>query len=257
MVITRDVLLLPLSCGECEKERKGTRKLLPVTDGEVSPPFAAIIGLASSTWPVAEALQSSLPFGHLSPLAWTGDVLPAMADGGGAGSHRDARTGRPRVQQLRPTNKDASTAAAGSPASRPAGGAPAPTAPGASWEGSAAGGPRVVPRIVTGQGSGSTIIVNSCQRGNPLLKHIRNIGWEYGDIVPDYQVGAASCALFLSLRYHRLHPEYIHNRIQKLGNMFSLRILLVICDVDQHQSALKELTKVALVNNLTLMVAWT
>lgn len=38
--------------------------------------------------------------------------------------------------------------------------------------------------------------------------------------------------------------------------MFTLRLLLVLCDVDQHQAALKELTKVALVNNLTLIVAW-
>lgn len=35
------------------------------------------------------------------------------------------------------------------------------------------------------------------KRGNPILQHIRNIGWEYGDIVPDYQVGVASCVLFL------------------------------------------------------------
>lgn len=34
-----------------------------------------------------------------------------------------------------------------------------------------------------------------------------------------------------SLRYHRLHPEYIHTRIKKLGHMYTLRILLVMCDV--------------------------
>lgn len=34
-----------------------------------------------------------------------------------------------------------------------------------------------------------------------------------------------------SLKYHRLHPEYIHGRIQKLGNMFNLRILLLMCDI--------------------------
>ncbi len=36
------------------------------------------------------------------------------------------------------------------------------------------------------------------QRGNPILKAIQGIGWEYGDIVPDYQVGANTCVLFLS-----------------------------------------------------------
>ena len=34
-----------------------------------------------------------------------------------------------------------------------------------------------------------------------------------------------------SLRYHRLHPEYIHQRIEKLGHSYNLRILLLMCDV--------------------------
>ena len=116
--------------------------------------------------------------------------------------------------------------------------------------------PRPRPLIRGAVGSGSTILVNSCQRGNPVLQHIRNVGWEYGDIVPDYQVGVASCMLFLSLRYHRLHPEYIHSRIQKLQQMYTLRILLVMCDVNDHQPAIKELTKVSIINNLTMIVAW-
>ena len=94
------------------------------------------------------------------------------------------------------------------------------------------------------------------QRGNPLLTHIKGVAWEYADIVPDYQMGLATGALFLSLRYHRLHPEYIHARIQKLAHMYTLRVLLVLCDVNDHQPAIKELTKVALVNRMALIVAW-
>ena len=37
------------------------------------------------------------------------------------------------------------------------------------------------------------------QRGNPILKHIRNVPWEYGSIIPDYVMGKANCALFLRL----------------------------------------------------------
>ncbi|SNX87979.1 related to dna excision repair protein ercc-1 [Melanopsichium pennsylvanicum] len=116
--------------------------------------------------------------------------------------------------------------------------------------------PRPRPLIRGAAGTGKTILVNNCQRGNPVLTHIRNIGWEYADIVPDYQVGLSSCVLFLSIRYHRLHPEYVHTRIQKLQQMFTLRILLVMCDVNDHQAAIKELTKTALINNLSMMVAW-
>ncbi|KAN0062448.1 ssDNA endonuclease and repair protein rad10 [Thecaphora frezii] len=116
--------------------------------------------------------------------------------------------------------------------------------------------PRPRPQIRSAVGGGTTVLVNRCQRGNPVLQHIRNVGWEYGDIVPDYQTGVSRCILFLSLRYHRLHPEYIHSRIQRLGQMYTLRVLLVQCDVGDHTTALRELTKVAVVNHLTLMLAW-
>lgn len=83
------------------------------------------------------------------------------------------------------------------------------------------------------------------QRGNPVLEHIRNVAKQYSDIVPDFQVGRTTCMLFLrsvpqrhimslrlaSLRYHRLHPEYIHQRIERLAHMYTLRILLLLCDI--------------------------
>lgn len=50
------------------------------------------------------------------------------------------------------------------------------------------GGPRVIP--VDGFGSSS-------QRGNPVLKFVRNVPWEFGDVVPDYVLGQSACALFL------------------------------------------------------------
>lgn len=35
------------------------------------------------------------------------------------------------------------------------------------------------------------------QRGNPVLKFVRNVPWEFGDVVPDYVLGQSTCALFL------------------------------------------------------------
>ncbi|KAF9911577.1 ssDNA endonuclease and repair protein rad10 [Linnemannia zychae] len=104
--------------------------------------------------------------------------------------------------------------------------------------------------------SKSTIVVRSSQRGNPLLQFIRNVPYEYGDVIPDFVVGLTSCVLFLSIRYHRLHPEYVFSRIASLGNNFVLRVLLVLVDVDTHQHAIRELTRVAMVNDLTLICAW-
>jgi hypothetical protein len=39
----------------------------------------------------------------------------------------------------------------------------------------------------------------------------------------------AKCVL--SLKYHRLHPEYIHQRIEKMRGIYQLRILMILCDV--------------------------
>ena len=37
------------------------------------------------------------------------------------------------------------------------------------------------------------------------MKHIRNVPWEVGNIVPDFELGKATCALFL--RYNIIHVE--------------------------------------------------
>ncbi|KAJ7178457.1 DNA repair protein rad10 [Mycena crocata] len=116
--------------------------------------------------------------------------------------------------------------------------------------------PQVPPVVIPSGGTGNSIIVNPLQRGNPVLEAIRNISKEFGDIVCDYQVGRTTGVLFLSLKYHRLHPEYIHTRIEKLGHSYSLRILLVMSDVTEHRDPIRELTKVCLLNNVTVLVAF-
>ncbi|KAG0644042.1 DNA repair protein rad10 [Tuber brumale] len=102
----------------------------------------------------------------------------------------------------------------------------------------------------------SSILVSTRQKGNPLLTHIKNIPWEYASIPSDYLLGATP-ALFLSLKYHRLHPEYIYTRIPKLPRT-PLRILLVLVDIDTVSTTdpLKELTKASLINNLTVVLCW-
>ncbi|XP_053658938.1 DNA excision repair protein ERCC-1 [Anopheles marshallii] len=110
--------------------------------------------------------------------------------------------------------------------------------------------------VVAKVNKGHCILVNPKQRGNPLLKAIQLIPWEYDDIVPDYVVGASACILFLSLRYHNLNPDYIHARLKQLGKMYELRVLLVQIDISEPQNALKHLTRICLLADLTLMLAW-
>ena len=103
--------------------------------------------------------------------------------------------------------------------------------------------------------SGS-IVVSSRQRGNPILKSIRLVPWEFSDtIVPDYIVGAKAGALYLSVRYHQLNPDYIHERLKTFTG-FELRILLVQVDIKEPHHALKQLMRIAILSELTLMLAW-
>ncbi|GAA5824406.1 hypothetical protein JCM11251_000408 [Rhodosporidiobolus azoricus] len=129
--------------------------------------------------------------------------------------------------------------------------------PGASG-GAAAGGTVSVggPAGIVRRTVLNSILVSTRQKGNPVINHIRSVPWEYGDIKCDYQVGATAGLLYLSIRYHLLHPEYIHTRIADLGQSYSLRIVLVHCDSDNHMAAMKELTKICLVNNYTLVTCW-
>ncbi|XP_028172861.1 DNA excision repair protein ERCC-1 [Ostrinia furnacalis] len=100
------------------------------------------------------------------------------------------------------------------------------------------------------------VLVNQKQRGNPLLKFITSVPWEYDDIIPDYEVGKTICILFLSLRYHNLNPDYINNRLKELGKKYELRVLLVQVDLKDPHTPLKNLTRICLLTDLTLMLAW-
>ena len=42
--------------------------------------------------------------------------------------------------------------------------------------------------------------------------------------------GAFLSHLFFSVKYHLLHPDYIHKRLKDLGKNFELRILLLLAD---------------------------
>ena len=112
------------------------------------------------------------------------------------------------------------------------------------------------PQALPSRSAPSAILVSTRQKGNPILNNIRSLPWEYGDIPADYVLGATTCALFLSLKYHRLHPEYIYSRIRALGHKYNLRVLLTMVDIQNHEESLKELSKTSLINNLTLILCW-
>lgn len=175
----------------------------------------------------------------LSALASSASVVPAASSGtsGQAPSQPPNRVQQPtpqRLQQPTPQRLDK-----------------APP--------SNASGPKVVqptPQALPQRSSGSSILVSPRQKGNPVLTALRSLPWEYSDIPADYGLGLTTCALFLSLKYHRLHPEYIYTRIRNLQGKFNLRILLAMVDIPNHEDSLRELSKTSLVNNVTLILCW-
>lgn len=112
------------------------------------------------------------------------------------------------------------------------------------------------PQALPSRSGPSSILVSPRQKGNPILNNVKSTAWEYSDIPADYVLGATTCALFLSLKYHRLHPEYIYNRIRDLKGQYDLRIVLTMVDVENHEDSLRELSKTSLVNNVTIMLCW-
>lgn len=110
----------------------------------------------------------------------------------------------------------------------------------------------------------NALLVNPNQKGNPVLKYIRNVHWQFitgreGDaMMPDYVLGASTSAVFLSLRYHLLKPEYIHTRMRNVrtwGKTFGTiknRVLIVQVDTEDTQTALAQVTKAAIHNEFTL-----
>jgi DNA excision repair protein ERCC-1 len=100
------------------------------------------------------------------------------------------------------------------------------------------------------------LAVSPRQKGNGLLQHIKNVPIQYSTMVPDYIMSSTSCALFLSLKYHQLYPQYIHKRLGELGKDFRLRVLLVLVDVEDNANSLLFLNKLGVTHRLTVILSW-
>ncbi|KAI8979507.1 restriction endonuclease type II-like protein, partial [Mycotypha africana] len=104
---------------------------------------------------------------------------------------------------------------------------------------------------------GNTILVNPSQRKNPVLHHIVNVPYEFSDIIKvDYVVGQTTGVLYLSLRYHRLYPTYLDTCLEKVRQLYVGRVLLVLVDTEDYHDALREINRMAVLDNWTLILAW-
>ncbi len=126
----------------------------------------------------------------------------------------------------------------------------------------------------------STLLVNQNQRGNPVLKTIRNVHWQYepvdplvlGPAGPDYLLGARTVAIFISLRYHLLNPEYVYGRMKGVnawvrgegsgggGGVYNTsvrgKVVVVQVDTEDSQVALGQITKASVHYGFTVIVGF-
>lgn len=102
----------------------------------------------------------------------------------------------------------------------------------------------------------SSLNVNSRQKQNPLMSSLTNVNYIFVEQrnVYDFLVNGRD-VIFLSLKYHKLHPEYIQNRMKPL--MKKNAILLCVVDVENSDSLLREINKLCLYSDFTLLLAFT
>ena len=55
------------------------------------------------------------------------------------------------------------------------------------------------------------------------------------------------------MKYHLLNPTYIHKRVKEIGRAYEVRVLLCLVDVKEPHHCIKELEKIYIFSNLTMI----
>mmetsp|Transcript_60658 Transcript_60658/g.113323 ORF Transcript_60658/g.113323 Transcript_60658/m.113323 type:complete len:217 (-) Transcript_60658:192-842(-) len=101
------------------------------------------------------------------------------------------------------------------------------------------------------------IVARTRQQQNPMLNCVRSTLIEFVDDLPaDFLAGPETAVLFISLKFQRLHPDYLSGRAKALGD-FRNRVLLCRVDLDNPDEPLEQVTSAAFHGKLSLLLAWT
>jgi DNA excision repair protein ERCC-1 len=107
--------------------------------------------------------------------------------------------------------------------------------------------------------AGCSLVISERQRQNPLIKYVTNVRYEFNaSITPDFLLSDSTCIIFVSIRYHLLHSDYIVEKTNLVSkNKFEFTILLCLIDTkDDYLKPLQDINLYAFRNNLTLIVVW-
>lgn len=98
------------------------------------------------------------------------------------------------------------------------------------------------------------LLINKNQSCNPMLKYITQVRKEYHSGITQYDFLCTSTTpiLYLSLQYHKLHPNYIYQRLEKKIP----KILLILTDISDHRECMQQLHKLSLLKGFTIICAY-
>ncbi|KAH0788472.1 DNA excision repair protein ERCC-1 [Histomonas meleagridis] len=101
------------------------------------------------------------------------------------------------------------------------------------------------------------ITISKTQEGNPLIKILApaQMVWNENSVC-DYSIGYKIGILFLSLKYHRTHPEYLGKKIANFRGGYATRILLLVVDIQNPDHVISKLTSLSIANNLNVVLAF-
>ncbi|EKX74171.1 DNA repair protein rad10, putative [Theileria equi strain WA] len=101
------------------------------------------------------------------------------------------------------------------------------------------------------------LIISPRQRRNPLVKCFRNITFVESDIPADFMISPEISVLFLSLKYHRLHSNYIIERIKSI-RQHKIPNLFILCQVDiaEFANILNQLTVHTFTYGYKILLSW-
>jgi DNA excision repair protein ERCC-1 len=101
----------------------------------------------------------------------------------------------------------------------------------------------------------SKILVSNNQKQNPIIPHI-DCRLEFADLSVDFQLSSFACIFYLSLRYHKLHPNYISTRLSFISPQYKIKVLLLHIDTLDVKDCVREISLLCL-SKMTLIVCGT
>lgn len=105
--------------------------------------------------------------------------------------------------------------------------------------------------------SSLTVVANMNQKDNPLLQYLKELRVEFARIVPDYLLSQTDAVLFISLKFFRLHPHYLEQRISEIKeHTYRSRILLCCVDLPDYEVTLERVILLAFRSCMSFVPAW-